>query len=371
LTKAIGLVQTGVRQCEFEEFPLPVLGEGEVLVRVEANGICASDVPSYNATDFYWKDGTRRILGHEIVGIVEDMGPKTRNRDHISPGDRVCVYGFVVCGTCPACLRGDSQGCSGFRIPLHYGVVPTSVAPGLWGGYATHCYVPANGVLYKMPSDVNALDATLWNPLSGGYEWGINQGGIKPGDKVLIMGAGQRGLAAIFPTLHAGADFVALTGLSKDDYKLALALEFGANAVCDVEKNDPVEWAHEVTGGTGFDVILDMTPHAVQPLVDAVEMVKRMGTIVVIGLKMRPLNDFPIDRFLFKRIRMQGWVGQNNDAMQFAADLVASKKYPLHKMRTHVFGFDQLGLAIDTLTGDVPGEKAINVVVTPTMSASA
>jgi threonine dehydrogenase-like Zn-dependent dehydrogenase len=223
--------------------------------------------------------------------------------------------------------------------------------------------------MYKMPSDVSALDATLWNPLGGGYEWGVIQGGIKPGDKVLIMGPGQRGLAAIFSARHAGADFVALTGLTKDQFKLDLALEFGADAVVDVAKQDVLEWGREVTGGTGFDVILDTTPHAVQPLVDAVSLAKKKGTIAVIGIKGRTLDNFPVDQFLFKKIKMQGMAGQSDAAQRLAADLVASKRYPLHKMRTHVFGFDQLDTAISVLSGDAPDEKAINVVVTPTMSS--
>ena len=72
-----------------------------------------------------------------------------------------------------------------------------------------------------------------------------------------------------------------------------------------------------------------------------------------------------IDRLLYKRARIQGWVGQSHDSYLRAIDLIASGKYPVHKLRTHVFGFDQLDTAVDVLAGDVPGEKAVNVVLAP------
>src|SRR5687768_208226 len=105
MSKATGLVQVGPQKTELQEFDFPVLPEGGVLVRVEANGLCASDIDAYNGTDPYW-DGKPRILGHEIVGVIEDMGPKSKVRDPFNVGDLVGVNPFVVCGMCSACLRG-------------------------------------------------------------------------------------------------------------------------------------------------------------------------------------------------------------------------------------------------------------------------
>jgi threonine dehydrogenase-like Zn-dependent dehydrogenase len=365
MSNAVGLVQVAPKKCELQEFDLPVLAEGAVLVRVEANGLCASDIDAYEGIDSYW-DGRQRILGHEIVGVIEDMGQKTKPRDPFNVGDRVAVNPFVVCGMCTACLRGDQQGCNGTRVRLRYGAVPTEVAPALWGGYATHVYIPPSGILYKVPDGISALDATLWNPISGGYEWAVVRGGVKAGDKVLILGPGQRGLASIFAIRHAGADQVVLSGLDRDSFKLDLALELGADAVINVEKENLVDRANELTGGDGFDVVIDTTPNATQPLIDALDVVARAGTIVAIGIKNRNVDGFPIDRLLMKRIRLQGWVGQSNDSFQRALDLIGSRRYPVEKLRTHVYGFDKLGTAIDVLSGVNTTEKAVNVVVTPT-----
>ena len=87
---------------------------------------------------------------------------------------------------------------------------------------------------------------------------------------------------------------------------------------------------------------------------------------MAIGIKNRNLDGFPIDRLLMKRVKLQGWVGQSNDSFQRAIDLIASRRYPVQKLRTHVYGFDELGTAIEVLAGKNTTEKAVNVVVTPT-----
>ena len=369
MSKATALVQHGPEKFEFEEFDFPTLGEGDVLVKVEANGLCASDFDAYHCIDGPW-DGRPRILGHEIVGVIQDMGPKSINRRGLEVGDRVCVNPFVPCGICSACIIGDLSGCTGHADRLRYGMVPTSVSPSLWGGYSTHTFVPRQGILYKVPTEVSALDATLWQPIAGGFEWAITQGGRRVGDRLLILGPGQRGLGAILAARHAGAGQVVTTGLTRDKFKLDVALAIGSDAVIDIEKENFVERCHELTDGQGFDVILDTTPHTVTPINDSVSVMRRGGTIVVIGVKNRNLDGFPIDRFMMKQGTLKVWPGSSDRSYRLALDVVASQPEALKLLRTHVFGFDRLGTAIDVLMGNVPGENAINVVVQPTLTDS-
>ncbi|KQU52322.1 hypothetical protein ASG84_25040 [Rhodococcus sp. Leaf278] len=364
MERATALVQHGPGKFEFEEFTLPTLGEGDVLVRVEANGLCASDVEAYEGLDRDWDDRPR-ILGHEIAGVIQDMGPKSINRQGLEVGDRVCVNPFVSCGICRSCLIGDLSGCTGHVERLRYGMVPTSVSPSLWGGYSTHAFVPRNGILYKVPPSVDALDATLWQPIAGGFEWAIAQGGLRVGDRLLVLGPGQRGLGAVLAARQAGAGKVVVTGLTKDRFKLDVALELGADAVIDVETEDFVARSLELSDGEGFDVILDTTPHAVSPINDSVAALRRGGTIMVIGVKLRTLDGFPIDQFLYKRGTLKAVPGSTDRSYRLALDLVASNPGVMSKLRTHVFGFDRLGNALDVLKGEVAGENAINVVVTP------
>lgn len=112
-SRATALVQLAPETYEFEEFPLPHLPEGSALVRIEANGMCGSDAESHLGQDpaFTAGDMTRfpRINGHEIVGVIEDMGPTTPSRRGFAVGDRVAVNPYIPCGRCKACLRGEAQ----------------------------------------------------------------------------------------------------------------------------------------------------------------------------------------------------------------------------------------------------------------------
>ncbi len=369
MSKATSLVQRGPGDFQFEEFDIPSLSEGEVIIRVEATGLCASDIDSYNTVDFEW-DGRPRILGHETVGIIEDMGAKSVNRQGMNIGDRVCVNPFVSCGICSRCITGDVSGCVGHKTRLKYGSVPIEVAPALWGGYSSHLYVPRGGLINKVPPTVSALDATLWQPIAGGFEWAIDKGRMRVGDRILILGPGQRGLGAVLAVRSGGASQVVVTGLARDQFKLDIALEIGADAVINVDEEDLIERGLELSDGEGFDVILDTTPHAVQPVNDAVSLLRRGGTLVVIGVKLRPLDGFPIDDFLKKRGTLVSPGGSSDRSYRLALNLIATNSAPLQKLRTHVFGFDQLGTAIETLQGKVAGENAINVVLVPAGSSN-
>lgn len=373
VSSATALVQTGPRDLEFRQIPFPKLEPGAALLRVEANGICASDLDAFagNGGGMDPSDMSQypRINGHEIVGIIEDLGPVTRDRQGLKIGDRVAVGPFLGCGSCPECRRGDTQFCTGMEFtPSCYGFIPTWLGPGLWGGYSTHVYIHPKAVLYHFPEDTNPFDAALWNPLASGIQWAVRDGGVRLGTRVAVLGSGQRGLSCVAAAKAAGAGLVVTTGLSRDSHKLDLALRLGADAAIDVETSDLVSQARELTGGESFDVVIDTSPKAEKPVLDGIEILRAGGTFVSAGIKGQPLSAFPLDTITVKGIRMVGVIGAGHEAFQMATDLIISKTLPLHEMRTHVFGFDQLPHALDVLQGKVPGEHAINIVVTPTYS---
>ncbi|CAM2809311.1 zinc-binding dehydrogenase [Prescottella defluvii] len=372
-TTATALVQTGPREVRFEEIPIPVLEPGEALLRVEANGLCASDIDSWEGKHSAYEPGVSpfpRINGHEIVGVVEDIGGGARG-DGVRIGDRVAVNPFLSCGRCEGCREGTTIRCTGFPFrPNAYGYIQTGHAPSLWGGYSTHVYIHPNAILHPFPETTNPLDATLWNPLAAGIEWAVTTPGTTIGTTFAVLGCGQRGLAAVVAAKAAGADVILATGLSRDRHKLDLATEFGADVVVDVEAEDLREAARQATGGRGFDVVLDTSPHATGPLLDALDIVRAGGTVVSAGLKTRPIENFPIDLLTLKNIRLVGCAGSSVRAYQQAASIVASGRFPLSRMRTHVLGFDRLEYGIELLRGDHPEERPINIVITPTMSGT-
>lgn len=372
---ATALVQTGPDSHEFQEFPLPRLIPGSALLRVEANGICASDIDAFegHGGGYDPADLTQypRINGHEIVGVIEDLGEPSPAHDGLKIGDRVAVNPWLACGACDACRRNQAQFCRGMPwSPSCYGFIPTSIGSGLWGGYSTHVYIDPRTLLYAFPADVSALDAALWNPLANGIQWAVMDAGVTLGSRVAVLGSGQRGLACVAAAKAAGAGLILATGLSRDDHKLALALRLGADAVVDVERDDVVERAAQLTGGAGFDVVIDTSPGAEQPILDGIEILRTGGTLASAGIKGRALSRFPLDRVTIKGLRLIGVLGTSHEAQQMAADLIISRTLPLHELRTHTFGFDQLPRALSVLKGEVEGEKAINIVVEPHFAAA-
>lgn len=372
-TTATALVQTGPREMQFEEIPIPALVPGSALLRVEANGLCASDIDSWEAKHSAYGEGVSpfpRINGHEIVGVIEDIGGGAR-ADGIRVGDRVAVNPFLTCGRCEACREGAPIRCSGWPFrPNAYGYIPTRHAPGLWGGYATHVYVHPNAILHPFPDTTDPLDATLWNPLAAGIDWAVATPGTTIGTTIAVLGCGQRGLAAMVAAKAAGAGTILATGLSRDRHKLDLATEFGADVVVDVETEDLRDAARQATGGRGFDVVLDASPHATGPLLDALEIVRTGGTVVSAGIKTRSIENFPIDLLTLRNIRLIGCGGSGVRAYEQAARIVASGRFPLSRMRTHVLGFDRLEYGLELLRGEHPDEKPVNIVITPTFTSA-
>jgi threonine dehydrogenase-like Zn-dependent dehydrogenase len=370
-TLATALVQTGPRTVELREFPLPTLAPGAALVRVEANGVCGSDIDAFEGRDRLPMPAGRprypRITGHEIVGIVEELTPQRAARDGLSVGDRVGLNPFLACGACRACLSGAAQMCTGSEgVPSVHGYLPTWREPALWGGYATHCYVSPQTILYRFPATVDPLTATLWNPLAGAIQWAVLTPGTTIGTSVGVLGCGQRGLAAVAAVRLAGAGPVLTTGLAADRHKLDLAREFGADVAVDVEHDDPVAAARQLTGNRGLDLVVDTTPHSTRPVLDALDMLRPGGTLVVAGIKATSV-DFPIASLVARNQRLIGVNGQGDEAYRRAAELIAARPVPFERLRTHVFGLDRFEEALDTLTGKVPDAKAINVVVVPTV----
>ena len=181
---------------------------------------------------------------------------------------------------------------------------------------------------------------------------------------MLVLGAGQRGLSAILASKYVGAGLIIATGLARDAKKLALAKEFGADHTINVEE-DTVERVRELTGGDGVDVVLDLTPMATQPILDAVNAVRWGGTIVLAGLKGGQQTELPTDMLINRALTVKGAFSVDAAAYTDAIRLIESGQFPLHKMQTHKFGLDNVEHAIQLLAGEVPGEDGIHVAIMP------
>jgi threonine dehydrogenase-like Zn-dependent dehydrogenase len=341
-------VQIAPRTHQLQEFPRPVIGPDDGLLRVEACGICGSDLEQFE------DHGGRRtqpvIAGHESLGIVEEVGERAAQRWGVQPGDRVALESYLPCRDCDMCRRGEFMSCrsGGFA----YGFFPTSREPALWGGYAQYIYLHPNTLLHKVRKDIPAEVAVLYNPLGAGVRWATHLGGVTQGDTLLVLGAGQRGIAAVIAARAAGAGDIIVTGLSRDAKKLQLAREFGASHTIDVEAEDTVERVNQITEGKLCDVVLDVTPMALEPVNHAIECVRHGGRVVLAGLKGRKPMQFSPDAVIQKGATIVGAFGVDSRAYQEAIAIIESGRFPLHRLHTHSFALEDAARAIQTLQSD-------------------
>lgn len=358
-------IQTGPRAIELAEFPRPAIGRDDALLRVEACGICGTDVEQYRGD----LEGTidlryPLIPGHEPVGVIDTIGADAATRWGLREGDRVAVEPFLPCGSCSYCLSGSYEHCNGWDRMMSYGFIGTDVTPTLWGGYATHLYLHPKAVVHRVPAGIAPETAVLFNPLGAGVRWGVTLPRTTLGSKVLVLGPGQRGLACAIAAKLAGAALVIVTGLTRDRHKLDLALSLGADVTIDVEREDLVPRVRELTGG-GADIVVDVSAVATQPVVDAVDCVRAGGTIVLGGVKGRTVPSFPSDKVVLRGITVIGARGVTAAGYREALSIIDGGELPFDRMRTHEFALADAEQAIRTLSGEVEGEDAINVVIRP------
>jgi threonine dehydrogenase-like Zn-dependent dehydrogenase len=205
----------------------------------------------------------------------------------------------------------------------------------------------------------------MFNPLAAGLSWAAAVPRTGPGDRVVILGAGQRGLCCVIAARAAGARQIVITGLGRDADKLALARELGADATVDAESGNVVTQVREATGG-GAEVVVDTTPYAPQSLNHAVAIAVRKGRIVVAGLKgLRPTRDFPVDDVIYKELTIRGVLSMPVDETFRAIDIIESGRYPFGKLHTYSLPLAQAQEAIEALAGKIPGVNPVHLAIVP------
>ncbi|OQY26177.1 MAG: alcohol dehydrogenase [Anaerolineaceae bacterium 4572_32.1] len=272
--KAVRLVETG-KPLQAQEIPLPAVGEGDVLVRIRAAGICHSDV--------HYRAGTSPVgtlpqtLGHEIAGVVEQVGARVKN---ISTGDRVCLHYLVTCGECYYCTTGNEQFCGqGKMLGKHCD-----------GGYAEYIAVPARNAVF-MPDAVSFEQAAVMMCSTSTSFHALRKARLKPGETVAVFGAGGLGMSAIQLAQIFGALEVYALDINRD--KLKMAEKYGAIAV-NAAEGDPVAEIRRLTGGKGVDVALEVIGLPLT-MKQAVQSLAVLGRAVLVGLSDQP---FEIDSYV-------------------------------------------------------------------------
>ena len=357
---SLAMVQTAPRTLEAQSLPIPEIDDNSALMRVEACGICGSDYEQYEGVI---RAPIPAVPGHEPLGIVEAIGDLAAKRWGVDVGDRIAVETLLSCQFCDNCLSGHYHLCNDRRI---YSYIPLSDAPGLWGAYAEYMFVHGNSIVHKMDKSLPAEIAVMFNPLGAGFRWAVEVPETGPGDTVVILGPGQRGLSSVLACKNAGAGKIIVTGLAVDAEKLRVAKAFGAHHTIDVENQNAKEKIRELTNGRGADIVVDVTSYAVEPVAESLSYVRSGGTIVLAGMKgYKNIPGFVSDKIMLKEITIKGVIGVTSSGYKKAIDLIESGTAPLEMMHTHNFDLREAERAIQILAREIPDEESIHSCLVP------
>ncbi len=356
-TSALAAVLVGPEPFELRDFDLPEIEDDAALLKVEACGVCGSDIEGAQQTE-----RGPKILGHENVGIIARIGKRAAEKWRLFEGDRVALEEYVPCGACKWCRSDDFRFCDQTDRggSLRYGSTPLSVWPALWGGYSEYLYVHPNAVLHRLPSGIPAAHAAMFLPLSNGIEWTCEYGEVRLGDAVLIQGPGQQGLACAFAAKAAGASCVIVSGLSRDAKRLEVAKKVGADYVIDVEREDLVAKVRHYTGGEGVNVVVNVTGGGKGTVAQAVEVAAKRCNVVLAAAGKETID---VSKFGRRKIALKQANGHSFKSVELAIDFLASGRLPMQEIATHTFGLSEAKQAIDAVAGR--SGPAIHVSIVP------
>jgi len=266
VTESLAAVQTAVRRVELIRFPVPEhLEPGFGLLRVEASGMCGTDVSQY--------DGTHRrlkmyeypaVLGHEAVGHIVALTPEAQVRWDVKPGDRVAIEPAAPCTRCYRCEQKKPNLCIQRFVYAHRTINEQGA---LWGAYSEYMLIHPDSRLHLVRPELPIEEISLFNALGGGLDWTVRQSGLEAGDDVVLLGPGIRAFAGIIGARRAGAKNIIVVGRG-NPRKAELARFYGATHILDSRSGDIVETVKEITGG-GAQRIVDFTPHSLSAFTGA------------------------------------------------------------------------------------------------------
>lgn len=271
-----------------EEYPKPVAGADQIVVKVLRNGICATDMAILEGTAGFIKDGSTPYpvrFGHEFVGEVVEMGPDVKN---FKLGDRVISKGYVSCGKCENCKAGRDDLCLNMRS---VGTVNT------WpGSYAEYGMFPERALI-KIPESFSDDLAALIEPAAVGM-LGVKKCNIVPGETtVLIIGVGPIGIAAAALAKHYGAKKVLISG--RTPWKLDIAKNLGADAACNPKQESLKDFVMRETDGKGVDNIIECSGNA-SVLDEAIDSLAIFGKLIVVAFYEKLYSTFDLDKLTMK-----------------------------------------------------------------------
>ena len=342
-----GVVFNGDSTYEVREFPVPTPTPGGAVLKIEAVGLCASDVSQLHGHKHVPGEVCPVVPGHEIVGRVHALAPDAELG--VEVGQRVGVDILVM----------NSPERPGLNL---YGyTIPPDYEHGLWGGYGEYMGVLPGTQLVPLTDDVPAAELSLIEPLSSIVNWSAKLG-LTERDRLVIQGPGHMGLiAAAYASSQIGVKQIIVTGTSKDALRLAAAREVGAHVTINVEEeSDLVGKIQELTRG-GPSAVMELSALATKPIGDAVMMANYGGRILLAGMKDEKPVEFISDQMIFKSLTMMGGSGGTPATFAKAGEVLNSGTFPTRALVGETFSLDGIDEAMQLLERKIEGRDAVRV----------
>lgn len=333
---------------------------GEVLVRLKASGICHSDV---NIVRGEAKAPLPVVLGHEAAGVIEEVGADVAG---LKPSDPVAISLVRSCGHCFYCVQGHPNDCEGTHpLASHTRIHSLQGSPINQGinvaGFAEYVVVDQSQVV-KLPQTMSLVTAAVLGcAVITGVGAVVNTARVEAGSTVVVMGLGGVGINAIQAAALVGARRVIAVDLL--DNKLAFARQFGATHTINARSENAVEAVRELTNGRGADYVF-VTVGSPRAVTDSLNMVRKRGTIVLIGL----IGDdgtipLPVSKVVLNEFRVLGsFMGSSriSEDIPQIVDLYQQNRLKLDELVTGTYPIEQINEAIESMER---GDAIRNLIV--------
>lgn len=337
----------GPGDIRVEDVPKPDCPKDGLILKVMAVGLCGSDIR--NLTSDSRKGNYPFIFGHEIVGIVDEIGP---DETKYKVGERLFLFPGTYCMECEECISGHSENCSNKDVASLAGT----------GGFAQYAVVSGAkihyGGIYKIPENVSFEAASLGEPLTSVYAC-LENVRVEYPDTLVIIGAGPIGCFMAQLAKIRGAGKVIMIDLN--DNRLEKAKQFGVDITINNSLEDPVAAVLRNTNGRGADKVIAATP-ANSTQTQSIQMVRKGGLVVFFGgVPKGSVTELDCNLIHYNNIWIKGHFGASYSQSKRAYQLAISQDFPTEKFITHILPLAQINKGIElTKTG-----AAIKVVLHP------
>ena len=321
-----------------DDFPMPEPPPGGGVLKVEAVGMCGSDLAQLHGHRHVPGEKSPLVPGHEIVGRIHGLAADADLG--VAVGDRVAVDLIV---------RVPPTEINPFGLGNLYGyTMGVDDDHGLWGGYGEYMGLLPGSHLMKLTEAVDAAELTLFEPLASACNW-FKQMPVVEGETVVVQGPGHMGLVCAAEAKRRGADTVVVTGTDADGLRLEVARELGADVTIDVTKADPVALVSEITGGAMADMAVDLAADTTVTVPLCLNLVRQGGKVLLAGLKNMAPVELISDLIVLKGLTVKGGSGSSYGSMEEAVAILNTGEFPTGPLLGEVFGIDQIDEAMAML----------------------